>query len=266
MPSSSDFVANCTMLYAHEPPLDRAKAAVADGYRKLEFWWPFDSTVPGDREVDRFVDSVKSSGGQVIAMNFTLGGGDDGGRGMASHPARSAEFAEHTEVLAGVVEQLGIRRCNVPFGVRQAGCTDDEHLRTAVVNLVLASDRLLEVGAVPMLEPISGATDYPIVTAAQAVDVIEHVEAAAGRDGAVGLLADLYHFAANGEDVAAVLRRHVNRIVHVQVADFPGRHEPGTGTLDIDCYLKLLDVWGYRGEVAMEYIPSGPSPASRHVL
>jgi hydroxypyruvate isomerase len=107
-----------------------------------------------------------------------------------------------------------------------------------------------------MLEPISGAPDYPIVTAAQAVAVIEQVDVAAGRHGALGLLADLYHLAANGEDIDAVLRRHGERIVHVQVADYPGRHEPGTGRLDIDRYLKLLRALGYRGEVAMEYIPS----------
>jgi hydroxypyruvate isomerase len=265
MPAGSDFVANCTMLYAQETPLERATAAVADGYRKLEFWWPFDSSVPANREIAQFIDSVETSGARVIAMNFTLGGSEDGGRGILSHPGRSAEFAEHTEVVAEIVEKLGIMYCNVPYGVRKAGCTDEEHRRTAVANLVRASDRLLPLGAVPMLEPISGAPDYPIVTAAQAVDVIEQVDAVAGRHGALGLLADLYHLAANGEDIDAVLRRHGERIVHVQIADFPGRHEPGTGRLDIDRYLKLLRALGYRGEVAMEYIPSQPDPAFRHV-
>jgi hydroxypyruvate isomerase len=254
MPFAGDFVANCSLLYADRPPLERAAAATADGYRKLEFWWPFDSSVPADSEVTKFVDSVKNSGGQLIAMNFTLGGVDD--RGIASHPWRSSEFAAHTEIVASIVAQLGILRCNIPFGVRGSGCSYAEHRRTAVDNLVLASDRLYELGAVPMLEPISGAPDYPIVTVADAVDIIEHVDAAAGRIGALGLLADLYHLAANGEDLESVLHRNVQRIVHVQVADFPGRHEPGTGRLDIDRYLKLLRDWGYRGEVAMEYIPS----------
>ena len=256
MLSGKNYVANCTLLYAHEPPLKQAAAAVADGYRKLEFWWPFDSPVPSNTDVSTFVDSVKSSGAQVIALNFTLGDSSDGGRGIVSHPQRSAEFAEHLDVVAAIAEQLGIRRCNVPFGVRRPGCTDEEHRRVAVENLVRASARLLPLGAVPMLEPISGAQDYPVETAAQAVDIIEQVEATAGRPGAVGLLADLYHFAANGEDIEAVLRRHIGRIVHVQVADFPGRHEPGTGGLDIDRYLKLLHALGYRGEVALEYIPS----------
>jgi hydroxypyruvate isomerase len=256
VPSGNDFVANCSMLYARTPALERADAAVADGYSKLEFWWPFDSSVPGDAEVARFVDSVESSGARVIAMNFTLGDAEDGARGILSHPRRSAEFAEHTEVVAEIVERLGIVACNVPYGVRQATWTDAAHQLTAVENLTLASDRLLPLGAIPMLEPMSGAADYPIVTAAQAVDVIEQVDEAAGRDGAVGLLADLYHLAANGEDIDSVLHEHIDRIVHVQVADFPGRHEPGTGQLDINRHLTLLRELGYRGEVAMEYIPA----------
>jgi hydroxypyruvate isomerase len=253
--SGRDFVANCSMLYAHRTALERAEAAVADGYDKLEFWWPFDSPVPGDAEVTRFIHSVTRSGARVIAMNFTLGDSADGARGILSHPGRSAEFAEHTEVVAGIVERLDIVACNVPYGVRLATCSDAEHRATAVANLTLASDRLLPLGAIPMLEPISGAADYPIVTAAHAVDVIELVDEAVARDGAVGLLADLYHLAANGEDIDVVLREHIDRIAHVQVADFPGRHEPGTGQLDIDRYLKLLRQMGYRGEVAMEYIP-----------
>lgn len=263
MPPGSDFVANCSMLYAHKAPLERANAAVSDGYRKLEFWWPFESSVPPDGEVTEFIDSVDNSGAQVIAMNFTLGGAADGGRGILSHPGRSAEFAEHTEIVAGLVKRLGITRCNVPYGARRAESTDEVHRGIAVENLVLASDRLLPLHAVPMIEPISGAEDYPVVTAAQAVELIEQVDAAAGRRGALGLLADLYHLAANGENIDSVLHEHIARIVHVQVADFPGRHEPGTGRLDIDRYLNTLRALGYRGDIAMEYIPS-PSASVSH--
>lgn len=249
-------VANCSLLYADTPPLRRAAAAVADGYRELEFWWPFDSAVPGEAERARFVDSVQEAGAQVVAMNFTLGEPESGGRGILSHPNRRTEFAEHLEVLAYLVARLGIRWCNAPYGLALAESTAQQQRDTAVANLLVAGDRLRPLGAVPMVEPISGVVDYPLVTAADAVDLIAAVEAAAGRPGAVGLLADLYHLAANGEDVAAVLRAHCDRIVHVQVADFPGRHEPGTGELDVDGYLRLLHELGYRGRVALEYVPS----------
>ncbi|MGB3483171.1 MAG: TIM barrel protein [Mycobacterium sp.] len=256
MADGNTYVANCSLLYADTPPLRRAAAAVADGYRELEFWWPFDSSVPGEAESARFVDSVHESGAQVIAMNFTLGDPECGGRGILSHPDRRNEFAEHLEVLAGLVARLGIRWCHAPYGLALAVSTPQQQRDTAVANLMLAADRLRPLGAAPMVEPTSGVIDYPVVTAADAVALITDVEAAAGRPGAVGLLADLYHLAANGEDIAGVLRAHWGRIVHVQVADFPGRHEPGTGELDIDGYLRMLHELGYRGRVALEYIPS----------
>ncbi len=235
------FVANVTMLYGDRPVLDRAAAAVADGYRKIECWWPFDTSVPAEADVARFVDSVQQSGAQLVAMNFTLGDH----RGILSHPHRAAEFGEHTEVVAGIVSQLGVRLCNVPYGMPEGSDP-----ATALENLASASARLQPLGAMPMLEPMSGVPGYPVTTAAQAVSIIEQV------DAPVGLLADLYHFAVNGEDIDTVLRAYVSQIVHVQVADFPGRHEPGTGDLQIDRYLGLLRDLGYSGEVALEYIPS----------
>jgi hydroxypyruvate isomerase len=201
--------------------------------------------VPSDTEVRRFVDSVRDCGAQLVAMNFTLGDAGAGERGILSHPHRAAEFRDHCDVVAGIVDQLGIRLCNAPYGLPDGSDPD-----LALENLALACARLRPAGALPMLEPMSGIAGYPVTTAAQAVAIIEKV------DGTVGLLADLYHFAANGEDINAVLRTHADRIVHVQVADFPGRHEPGTGTLDIDRHLTLLRELGYGGEVALEYIPS----------
>lgn len=235
------FVANVTMLYGDRPVLDRAAAAAVDGYRKIESWWPFDTSVPKDVDVSRFIDAVQESGVQLVAMNFTLGEQ----RGILSHPHRATEFGEHTEVLAGIVSRLGVRLCNVPYGMPEGS-----DLATALENLAAASARLQPLGATPMLEPTSGVPGYPVTTAAQAVSIIEQV------DGHVGLLADLYHLAVNGEDIDTVLREHVSRIVHVQVADHPGRHEPSTGELQIERYLSLLQDLGYSGEVALEYIPS----------
>ncbi|MGV9797617.1 hydroxypyruvate isomerase family protein [Mycobacterium sp. NPDC003449] len=249
------FVANCSILYPTVPLLDQPAAAAADGYRQLEFWWPFDTSTPDEATVSGFVDAVGTSGTRVFAMNFTLGGTESGGRGIVSHPDRAEEFAAHLEAVAGIVTRLGIRRCNVPFGVYLPQYTAEEQLATAIGNLGATSDRLRRVSAVPMLEPLSGVQNYPVVTAEQAAQVISRVEEAVGRPGAVGLLADLYHLAANGEDIETVLRTHAERIAHVQIADFPGRHAPGTGTLDIDGYLRLLDELGYRGEVALEYLP-----------
>ncbi|GAA5063819.1 TIM barrel protein [Nocardia callitridis] len=254
--SARRFAANCSMLFGDVPVLEQAARAAAAGYDMVEFWWPFERSVPDDAEVTRFVEAVGAAGPQVIAMNFTLGDAVAGERGIVSDPARIAEFREHLDVLAGIVARLGVLRCCVPYGRVPVGRRLSAHQETAIANLAVASDRLRTVGAVPMLEPLSGVADYPITTAEAAEDIAVRVDSALGRAGTVGILADLYHLAANGADIEAVLRRHIKRIVHVQVADFPGRHEPGTGRLDIDRYLAVLNELGYHGHFALEFVPS----------
>ena len=107
-------------------------------------------------------------------------------------------------------------------------------------------------GAVVLVEPVSGAPAYPLKRAADAVVVIDRVEADYGV-GSLRLLADLYHLAVNGDDVEAAIDSYAARIGHVQIADAPGRGEPGTGTLDIPGYLNRLAGHGYRGYVGLEY-------------
>jgi len=105
---------------------------------------------------------------------------------------------------------------------------------------------------VVLVEPVSGAPAYPLKRAADAVVVIDRVEADYGV-GSLRLLADLYHLAVNGDDVEAAIDSYAARIGHVQIADAPGRGEPGTGTLDIPGYLNRLAGHGYRGYVGLEY-------------
>ncbi len=102
-----------------------------------------------------------------------------------------------------------------------------------------------------LLEPVSGPKPYPLRTAADVVAVLDRV----GADNR-GLLADLFHLANNGADVDAALDSYADRIAHVQIADHPGRHEPGTGHLDLDRLLTKIEQRGYAGRVALEYTPA----------
>ena len=112
-----------------------------------------------------------------------------------------------------------------------------------------------------LVEPVSGADRYPLLTAADAVAVIDRV---AGETGVanLGLLCDLYHLAVNGDDLDQAIAAYAGRVAHVQIADAPGRHEPGTGTLDLDRHLADLAAAGYAGWVGLEYTPSGASADS----
>ncbi|WP_280407238.1 TIM barrel protein [Nocardia brasiliensis] len=112
-----------------------------------------------------------------------------------------------------------------------------------------------------LIEPVSGATRYPLRTAADALAVLDRVQTATGATN-IALLADLYHLAVNGDDVDKVIAAHTARIAHVQIADNNGRHEPGTGDLPLDQQLGALEAGGYRGWVGLEYKPSGDSAES----
>jgi hydroxypyruvate isomerase len=245
-------VVNLSTVYGSLPMPDRPAAAARDGFAAVESWWPFPRSVPADREVADFADAVADAGVELVALNFFRGG--DGEHGILSHPDRTAEFREHVQVVRGLTERLGVGLFTAPYGDRRPDLAEQEQRMTAVANLVHAH-HVLGPG-VPMLEPLSGAPDYPLTTVADAVAVLDEVDAETGVPGSVGLLADLYHLAANGADIDAELDAHADRIVHVQLADHPGRHAPGTGTIDFGRHLDTLRARGYTGRIALEYFPA----------
>jgi hydroxypyruvate isomerase len=171
-----------------------------------------------------------------------------GERGLASWPGRETEFRDSIDIAAGIGKRLGTLVFNALYGNRVEGVDPRDQDDLAVQNLARAA-ALLE-GTV-VLEPLSGAERYPLRTAADALAVADRVEAPN-----VALLADLYHLTVNGDDVSAVIRDHAARIGHVQIADAPGRHEPGTGEIPFDTHLHVLTAAGYTGWVGLEYVPS----------
>ena len=102
-----------------------------------------------------------------------------------------------------------------------------------------------------MVEPVSGPKPYPLRTARDVITVLDRVQVPN-----VGFLCDLFHLANNGDDIDAALAAYAHRIAHVQIADHPGRGEPGTGTLDLGRYLSTIEASGYSGYVGLEYIPT----------
>ncbi|HEY2793396.1 MAG TPA: TIM barrel protein, partial [Micromonosporaceae bacterium] len=120
-----------------------------------------------------------------------------------------------------------------------------------------AASAVADIGATVLLEPVSAIPSYPLRTAADVLTVLDNVGAPN-----TGLLADLYHLAVNGDDVAEAITKHTDRIAHVQIADAPGRGEPGSGELPIDEWLDALAAKGYSGYVAAEYKPTARSADS----
>ena len=249
------YLVNCSILFAELPLLERPAAAKAAGFDAVEFWWPWpDQPVPADRDVDAFVTAVQDAGVQLVGLNFFAGdlGGPD--CGVLSIPDRVHQFRDNVEVTVGIGERLGASAFNALFGNRVEGVDPHEQDELGRESIALAAKAAGAIGATVLVESVSGPKPYPLRTAADAVAVVQDVRAT-GVDN-VAFLLDLYHLAANGDDLDAAIAAHVGVTGHVQIADAPGRGEPGTGELDLQRHLRDLAAAGYAGWVGLEYKPT----------
>lgn len=252
---------NLSILFTELDVLDRPAAAKAAGFDAVEFWWPFPEAVPADRDVDRFVQAVEDAGVSLVGLNFFAGDMPAGDRGVLSNPDRAGEFADNIDVVVGIGERLGCRAFNALYGNRIDGVDPAAQDQVATESLLRASKAVSRIDGAVLIEPVSGMPAYPLKTAADAVEVIDRVRAAGGDDN-LRLLFDIYHLVVNGDDPDAALDAHAAAVGHVQIADAPGRNEPGTGEIDFDHFFTRLDAAGYRGYVGLEYKPSGASADS----
>jgi hydroxypyruvate isomerase len=251
---------NLSILFTELDLLDRPAAAKAAGFDKVEFWWPFPVAVPTDGEVDRFVRAISDAGVSLVGLNFFAGDMPAGDRGVLSNPNRAGEFADNVDVVIGIGERLGCRAFNALYGNRIDGIDAAAQDAVATESLVGAAKVAARIDGTVLIEPVSGMPTYPLKTAADALAVIDRVHAA-GVDN-LRLLYDLYHLTVNGDDPDAVIDQHARTIGHVQIADAPGRNEPGTGEIDFEHYFDKLDAAGYTGHIGLEYKPSGASADS----
>lgn len=252
MTHSLRFAVNCSLLFAEVPLLQRPAAAAKAGFSAVEFWWPWpDQPVPGDHEVDGFVAAVRDAGVTVVGLNFFAGDLAGPDCGVLSLPDRAAEFRDNIDVVMGIGKALEVPAFNALYGNRVDTATAEQQDELATDNLVLAAKAAESIGATVLVEPVSGPKPYPLRTASDVVAVLDRV----GADN-LGFLCDLFHLANNGDDVDAAVTTHSSRIAHVQIADHPGRHEPGTGHLDLDRLLGRIERGGYTGYVALEYLPA----------
>lgn len=254
METSYSYAPNCSMLFTEVPLLERPQAAKDTGFDAIESWWPFEAPVPGDREADAFVRAVEAAGVQLVSLNFFAGDRAAGERGVVSVPDRSQEFRDNVDAVVAIGARLGCDRFNALYGNRSATFSPEEQDQHAIEELAFAAEAAGRIDGVVLVEAVSGADAYPLKTADDAVAVIERVEPHAS---AVRWLADLYHLAMNGDDVDSAIARHSPRVGHVQIADAPGRHEPGTGQLPLRDWLEALGSHGYSGWIGLEYQPAG---------
>lgn len=250
---------NCSILFTELPLLARPAAAKAAGFDAVEFWWPWEEMVPSDRQADAFVAALADAGVELVSLNFHTGDMAAGERGLVSIPSAAAAFRENITACAELAARTGCTRLNAAYGNRQPGVDPAEQDAVAIENLTLAAKAAAKAGARVLVEAINSidVPAFPVNSSAAAIAVIDKVPAAN-----VAFLADLYHLAMMGEDLAVTLSAYRDRIAHVQIADVPGRGAPGTGALDFEPLFAQLAAQEYAGSVGLEYLPADPADSS----
>ena len=246
------FAANLTMLFTELPFLDRFDAAARAGFQAVEFLFPYAF------EASDIKARLDANGLQLVLHNLPAGDWDAGERGIACHPDRVEEFRAGVERAMAYAQTLGVKQLNCLVGKAPAGVPDSVLRETLVANLRHAASRLQAAGLRLLVEPINTYDIpgfYPSRTQ-QALDLLDEV----GADNAF-VQYDIYHAQRTEGELAATLQRHLARIGHVQLADNPGRNEPGTGEINYAFLFRHLDRIGYSGWVGCEYKPASTTEA-----
>ena len=240
------------MMFGETPFLERFAAASRAGFTAVEFLLPYawDKRDLADRLARHQLTQV--------LHNLPAGDWDRGDRGLACLPDRRGEFQDSVGLGIEYATALECSRLNCLVGIAPPGMPREVLTATLVENLRFAAPRLAEAGIGLLVEPINGR-DMPGYFLNRLTDAAHILEQAAVDN--LFLQADLYHMHMMGEDVPSVLARHLPRIRHVQIADCPGRHEPGTGTIDFDRLFTQIEAGGYEGWIGCEYRPATTTEA-----
>jgi hydroxypyruvate isomerase len=246
------FAANLTMLFTEVSFLDRFARAAASGFSAVEFLFPY-AHRPDDLKA-----RLSQHGLSLVLHNLPAGDWDAGERGIACLPDRIEEFRQGVARAVTYARALNVPRLNCLVGKTPASVDAAVVHTTLVDNLRFAAGALNDAGLMLLVEPINpfDIPGFHLTTSGQVLAVLDEL-----RAPNVQLQYDLYHAQRVGEDLMATLSQHLPRIGHVQVADNPGRHEPGTGEMDYRSLFEHLDRIGYSGWVGCEYKPLGTTEA-----
>lgn len=242
----SKLAANLTMLFNEVGFIERFEAAARAGFRGVEFLFPYAF------HADQIADKLNLYQLDLVLHNLPAGNWEAGERGIACHPDRVGEFQEGVEEAIRYAKVLGVKQLNCLVGITPPGVSQDSAHKTLVGNLKFAADKLKAVGIRLLIEPIN-TFDIPgfyLSHTKQAVELIKDT----GSDN-LFVQYDIYHMQRMEGELANTIRANLPLIKHVQLADNPGRFEPGTGEINYHYLFGLLDQLGYDGWIGCEYKP-----------
>ena len=246
------FAANLTMLFNEVPFMERFEAAAKAGFKHVEFLFPY--AFPAADIKARLDDNGLS----LVLHNLPAGDWDAGERGIACHPDRVEEFRSGVAKAIEYAKMLGVKQVNCLVGKVPAGADEKAVHQTMVENLRFAAGELKNAGLRLLIEPINtfDIPGFALNRTEQALALIDEV----GSDN-LFVQYDIYHAQRMEGELGATLEKNLARIGHIQLADNPGRNEPGTGEINYPFLFKLIDRIGYTGTIGCEYKPAGTTEA-----
>ena len=242
------FAANVSILFAERPFLERFEAASRAGFDAVEFWWP------AGEDLDALVGAARDAALDVVLINFDGGDLAAGDRGLLNDPDREHRFHANVPVALDLARALGCRQLNALVGLERPDEPRAAQLSRARDNVRRAARAAAPHGIRVLIEAINIWDNGPYLlhSTAQAAAFVREV-----GESNVALQYDVFHMQRMEGDLTATLRRHIADIAHVQIADVPGRAEPGTGEIRFEYLFEVLDELGYQGHVGAEYVPTG---------
>jgi hydroxypyruvate isomerase len=245
------FAPNLSLLWADLPLPERFTRAAAAGFGAVELWWP------GDEDAALLPGLTERSGLRLALLNFDAGDMPAGDRGLAADPDRTAQLRGNVPLALRIAADCGCPRLNLLAGLRDQRYPLDQQLQLAHRNVAWAADQAAAAGCEVMIEAVNSMENGPylLTSTAAAAEFIGEL----GRPN-VRLQYDAYHMQRMEGDLTVTLDTYWEWISHIQIADVPGRGEPGTGEINYRFLLDHLDRRGYDGYIGLEYRPSGGRP------
>ena len=244
--------ANLTFMFNEVEFLDRFDAAAKAGFKGVEYLFPY--VAPAAQVAERLTRAKLTQ----VLFNLPAGDWAAGERGMAVDPRRIGEFQDGVGKAIEYAKALGCKQLNCLAGIAPKDVAPEKMRDTLIANLRFAADRLAGEGIKLLVEPIN-TRDIPgfyMTHTQQALDVIQAV-----GSSNLWLQYDIYHMQIMEGDLAMTIEKNLSRIGHMQLADNPGRHEPGTGEINYGFLLPHIDKLGYQGWVGCEYKPAAETNA-----
>lgn len=246
------FAANLTMLYNEHDFLDRFAQAAQAGFKGVEYLFPYDF------DKNELAERLQANNLTQVLHNLPAGDWGGGERGIAVLPDRVGEFQDGVGKAIEYATTLNCKQVNCLAGLTPEGVDLDKVEETLIDNLAFAASKLSDANITLLIEPIN-TIDIPgfhLTGTQQALDLIEAV----GSDN-LFVQYDIYHMQIMEGDLARTMQNNLSKIKHLQLADNPGRHEPGTGEINYPFLFKFIDELGYDGWIGCEYKPKAGTAA-----